>query len=131
VAVSQIFVSHSSKDKPIVDFFLEKFNDVGVKPVLMEYEKWSRNGRPNWIWIKDEIQQSKALFLLILTKNIVKNEHTQNWIAFEIEVASTCNPMIPVFVFMEKNVNFPVPYLSHYFDQSLSNTNHLFSLDVR
>lgn len=43
----------------------------GIKPVLMEYEKWSREGRPNWMWIKDGIQKSKALFL-ILTKNIVK-----------------------------------------------------------
>lgn len=53
MAASQIFISHSAKDKKIVDSFLAKLNDMGVKPVLMEYEKWSRNGRPNWIWIKD------------------------------------------------------------------------------
>lgn len=54
MAASQIFISHSAKDKKIVDSFLAKFNNVGgVKPVLMEYEKWSRNGRPNWMWIKD------------------------------------------------------------------------------
>ena|SRR5919108_1983276 len=91
-------------------------------------KKWSRNGRPNLVWIKDKIQKSKALFL-ILTKNIVKNQHTQNWVAFEIGIASACNPMISVFVFREENIDFPVPYLNHYFDQPLSNTNHLFSKD--
>ena len=39
MAASQIFISHSAKDKKIVDFFLKKFDDVGVKPVLIEYEK--------------------------------------------------------------------------------------------
>ena len=90
--------------------------------------KNGRDGRPNWLWIKDEIQRSKAFFL-ILTKNIVKNEHAQNWVAFEIGVASTRNPRIPVIVFREENVDFPVPYLSHYYDQPLSNTNHLLSHD--
>jgi hypothetical protein len=69
---SQIFISHSAKDNEISDFFIRKFDDTDVKPVLMEYEKWSRNDRPNWMWIKDEIQKSSMLFL-ILTKNIVKN----------------------------------------------------------
>jgi hypothetical protein len=126
---SQIFISHSAKDNEISDFFIRKFDDTDVKPVLMEYEKWSRNDRPNWMWIKDEIQKSSVLFL-ILTKNIVKNEYTQNWVAFEIGVAATSNPPIPIFVFREQNIDFPVPYLNYYFDQPLSNTRHLFSRDV-
>ncbi|MFL6315580.1 MAG: hypothetical protein ACJ73C_02425, partial [Nitrososphaeraceae archaeon] len=72
----------------------------------MEYEKWSRNDRPNWMLIKDEIQKSSALFL-ILTKNIVKNEYTQNWVAFEIGMAATSNAPIPNFVFREQNIDFP------------------------
>jgi hypothetical protein len=111
-----------------VDFFLQMFNDTGVKPVLMEYEKWSRNNKPNWFWIKNEIQKSAALFL-VLTKNIVKKEYTQNWVAFEVGVASNCNPSVPVFVFKEQNIDFPVPYVNHYFDQSLSNTQRLYSGD--
>jgi hypothetical protein len=38
----QIFISHSKKDSEIVDYFIDKFNDTGIKPVRMEYEKWSR-----------------------------------------------------------------------------------------
>lgn len=59
----QIFISHSAKDRIAVDYFVEKFTDTGVKPVLMEYEKWSRGGKRNWKWIKDEIQRSQNFFL--------------------------------------------------------------------
>jgi hypothetical protein len=31
-----------TKDRIIVDYFVQKFADTDVKPVLMEYEKWSR-----------------------------------------------------------------------------------------
>jgi hypothetical protein len=125
----QIFISHSAKDRKAVDYFVEKFTDTGVKPVLMEYEKWSIEGKPNWKWIKDEIQKSQKLFL-ILTKNIVKNEYTQNWVAFEVGVASTSNPSIPVFVFREEEIDFPVPYLTHYYDEPLSRKDYLFSKDI-
>jgi hypothetical protein len=116
----QIFISHSAKDKKVVEYFVNKFADTGVKPVLMEYEKWSRESKPNWKWIKDEIQKSKILFL-ILTLNLVKTEYTQNWVAFEVGVASTNN--LPVFVFKEEKVDFPVPYLTHCFDVPFSESD--------
>ena len=122
----QIFISNSAKDSQTVEYFVHKFNDTGVKPVRMEYEQWSRNCKPNWMWIKDEIQKSKVLFLL-LTKNIIKKEYTQNRVAFEIGIASMCAPLIPVFVFREENIDFPVPYLNHYFDQSFSKKTNLFA----
>lgn len=125
---NQIFLSHSSKDVEIVHYFLSKFDDTSVKPVLMEFEKWSRNRRPNWEWIRDEIRESKALFLL-LSNNITAKQQTQNWVSFEIGLASVCIPPIPVFVFQEENVHFPVPYLSHYFDQPFSSKTHLFTKD--
>jgi hypothetical protein len=48
----QIFISHSKKDSEIVDYFIDKFNDTGIKPVRMEYEKWSREHKANWMWDK-------------------------------------------------------------------------------
>lgn len=125
---NQIFLSHSRRDTEIVQYFVDKFNDTGIKPVLMEFEKWSRNRRPNWLWIKDEIKESKALFLL-LSKNITKKQQTQNWVSFEVGLASMCNPPLPVFAFEEERVFFPIPYLSHYFDQSFSTKTGLFAKD--
>jgi hypothetical protein len=124
----QVFLSHSRKDRQIVQYFVDKFDDTGIKPVLMEFEKWSRNRRPNWQWIKDEIKESKALFLL-LSRNITRKQQTQNWVSFEIGLASMCIPPIPVFVFEEEEVYFPIPYLSHYFDQSFSKKTGLFTKD--
>jgi hypothetical protein len=81
----QKFNSHSKKDSERVDYFIDKFNDTGVKPVRMEYEKWSREHKANWMWIRDEIQKSKALFL-ILTKNIVEKRHK----VFKVRVNFCC-----------------------------------------
>ncbi len=109
----QIFISHSGNDKEILDRVLEHFDDTGVKPVLMEKEKWSRMGKPNWIWIKAEIEKSKALFV-VLTQGVVSKPWTQNWVAFEIGVAAECNPPKSVYVIREEDIDFPVPYLDHY-----------------
>ena len=35
---------------------------------------WSREGKPNWMWIREEIQKSNTLFLM-LTNNIVEKAH--------------------------------------------------------
>ena len=107
---SQIFISHSSRDRKKTSFLRNLFDVTNVKPVLMEFEKRSRNNNPNWSWIKEEIQKSKAL-VVVLTKNITKRSFTQNWVAFEIGVAATCRPPLPIFVFRE-DVDFPVPYLT-------------------
>jgi hypothetical protein len=122
----QIFISHSRNDKKIVTYFVDKVKDIDTKAVLMEYESesLSRGDRPKWMWIRDEILKSKALFL-ILTKNIAEKTHTQNWVAFEIGVASTRSPVIPVLLFKEQNVNFPVPFVSHYFDKAFFDIKYL------
>jgi hypothetical protein len=107
-----------------MQFFRSLFDDTNVKPVFMEFEKWSRNYNPNWFWIKKEIQKSKAL-IVILTKNITMRTQTQNWVAFEIGVAASCKPSLPIFVFREENVDFPVPYLTWYFDEPVTSTDYL------
>ena len=45
-------------------------------------------------------------------------------------MASTSNPSVPVFVFTEEDIDFPVPYLTHYFDEPFSNKEDLFSRDI-
>jgi len=69
------------------------------------------------------------MHFLILTRNLTKTEYTQNWVAFEVGVASTIDPTIPVIVFTEENVDFPVPYLTHYFDAPFSEKVYGFKED--
>jgi hypothetical protein len=113
----QIFISHSGKDREIVDAIIRSFDGTGVQPILVEDIEWSKNHEPNWLWIKNQIVRSRALFV-ILSKGLIAQEHTQNWVAFEIGVAAGCDPPIPVCVITGEHVRFPVPYLNHYFPYS-------------
>jgi hypothetical protein len=120
----QVFISHSSRDRNQMQFFQDLFDDTNVKPIFMEFEKWSRNYNPNWLWIRKEIRKSKALFV-VLTKNITERKHTQNWVSFEIGVAAGCKPPLPIFVFREEDVDFPVPCLTWFFDEPVTRVDHL------
>jgi hypothetical protein len=121
----QIFISHSSRDKKFRVWLTRLFAGINtqnsragintrVKPVFMEYEEWKRT-EANWQWIKSEIEKSEAL-VLVLTRNIVNKEHTQNWVAYEIGVAATINKDVVVLRDRGgKAVNFPVPYFNEYY----------------
>ncbi len=118
----QIFISHSGKDREIVNAIIKSFEGTGVRPLLMEdvQDEVLRDGEANWQWIRKQIWNSEALFV-ILSKGLTAREHTQNWVAFEIGVAAGCEPPKPVFVIIGENVVFPVPYLNHYFPYSVTN----------
>jgi hypothetical protein len=118
----QIFFSHSGKDREIVDAILKSFDGTGVRPLLMEDVQYDvqLNEEANWRWIRRQIQKSEALFV-ILSKGLIAREHTQNWVAYEIGVAAGCEPPKPVFVITGEKVEFPVPYLNHFFPYSIAN----------
>ncbi|MFY3739940.1 MAG: hypothetical protein HMLIMOIP_000365 [Candidatus Nitrosomirales archaeon] len=110
----QIFISHTFEDVAEVNKLLQElFGDSGIKPFIAAMETWQRGAKPNWLWIKQEIEKSKALFLFV-TPSILKREHTQNWIAYETGVAATFNPPKPVWIFQIAPVEFKIPYLTHY-----------------
>ena len=54
-------------------------------------DKLASSKDPNWLQIKRWIQDSDAV-LLIITGEIIRQEHTQNWIAFEVGIAAGCDP---------------------------------------
>jgi hypothetical protein len=113
----KIFISHTQKDVEFLNIFDSVCARVGIDAFRSELE---RIKLPAWQTIRDEIQKSRALFLLI-GKELVKAqdshnyswEFTQNWIAFEIGVA--CDRGIDVWVVCDDElINFPVPYLNNY-----------------
>ena len=114
----KVFVSHTQKDIEFLDIFDRACARVGIDAFRSEFEELEL---PAWQTIRSEIRKSRALFLLV-GKELVKAqsyhesswEYTQNWIAFEIGVA--CERELDVWVICDDTkVNFPVPYLSHYF----------------
>lgn len=118
-STKKIFISHSGKDPKLIKVYRSYFDRTGVKPIFMEYEKWSQSkDEANWELINRYIKSSEAVFA-ILSRNVVDHPQTQNWVAYEIGVASACEPPKPVWVFREEQIKFPVPYLNHYMPYSM------------
>lgn len=121
--VVQLFMSHTKLDKEFCNRFDIQAARVGVKVFRSEFEEIKS---PAWETIKEQIDASDALFLLV-GKHLVKSQaaserdpklreewkHTQNWIAYEIGLASERE--IDVWVLCDLvDINFPVPYFNNY-----------------
>jgi len=119
-----VFISHSKYDREFCNSFDAACARVGLRSFRSEFENIEK---PEWKSIKREIKKSKALFLLV-GKELVKHQgtclstnqefsdwiFTQNWISFEIGVASNRRFMDVWVICDSVPINFPVPYLNNY-----------------
>lgn len=122
----QIFLSHSKHDKKIRNFFMASFSQVdGIIPQTMEF---GETLPPPWTHIKDEMEKSKAVFILLGEGVVESGIHTQNWISFEVGLA--CALKKDVWVFEQRNVDvhFPIPYLNYYFHYDPENDESLMKI---
>lgn len=119
---TKVFESHTKLDREFCDKFDTACARVGIDAFRSEYENIPA---PAWQTIRNELRQSKALFLLV-GKSLVDAqtihssdwEHTQNWISYEIGVASQLG--IDVWVLCDEvRINFVVPYLNNYIAYSI------------
>ena len=118
----KVFESHTKLDSEFCDVFDRACARVGIDAFRSEYESIQP---PAWQTIRNELRQSKALFLLV-GKSLVEAqtihssdwEYTQNWISYEIGVASQLG--IDVWVLCDEvKINFVVPYLNNYIPYSI------------
>jgi len=110
--MAQIFISHSKKDKEIIDFFLESFAGTKVKPHLEELEKDVPSGiTANQIG--KDILASNALFVL-LSVNVESLKHARDWVNWECGTA--VNKDIWIFEPSESfgEISIVSPRLNHY-----------------
>jgi hypothetical protein len=135
--VTQVFVSHSRRDKKYCESFALACKAVGLKPFRYEFEDIRP---PHWETLRKQISKSTALFLLIgreftdIQKNLKINTPeyhnwmaTQNWIAYEIGVSAQKG--IDVWVLCENtDVYFPVPYFTnlYFWEGNLAEQKELF-----
>jgi hypothetical protein len=118
----QIFLSHSRDDADIRDYFLKIFGLVGFKGKAVEFENVPP---PPWIYIKEEIEKSRALFLLLGENVVDRGIYTQNWISFEVGLACQMGKPIWVFEPDDREVLFPVPFFNYYVNYNLGNKESL------
>lgn len=95
------FISHSGKDKEVLAGVLEAFDFYNKTQssaphnkrhyIIMNEDALKASQEPYWLQIKNQIERSDAL-ILIISEGITAKEFTQNWVAFEVGVAAGCNP---------------------------------------
>ena len=120
VIMSQIFISHSKKDKKIKSFFSEIFVGTNVRAVFEEFERLIKGERTRDD-IKSDIDQSRAVFIL-LSENVDKTKHTRDWVLYESGVS--CNKDVWVFEpFSEYGkISVIAPSLRHYVVFNMNNS---------
>lgn len=122
--MSQIFVSHSSKDTELVSFLSKVFAATQVKAVFEEFEAILK-GPANAHRIVNDIRQSDAVFVL-LGKNVEALKHTRDWVGWESGVAAVTALETNKDVWVLESVaemdglSIVIPHLRHYvcFDPS-------------
>ena len=123
----KVFESHTKLDSGFCDVFDRACARVGIDAFRSEYESIEP---PAWKTIRNELRQSKALFLLVGESLVDAQkthgldwEYTQNWIAYEIGIASQLG--IDVWVLCDGiRINFVVPYLNNYIPYSIREPNN-------
>lgn len=108
----KIFISHSRLDGWLVEPVSELLKEAGVNPYVAGIETPEAKALPRKF--RDNIQNSNCVILL-LTKNVMKNQSTRDIINWEISAAHTLNK--PVYVFREEGVEVPlmISYITDYY----------------
>ncbi len=124
--MARIFVSHSKHDSDIVNFFSKAFatSRNGVKADIMEFEDLERKYAGREIAQRITNPDTQAVFVL-LGPGVRGALHTENWVTFEVGVASGLGKDVWVFEPLVNNVEFPVPYLNHYVMYQIDNMDYL------
>ena len=116
--MSQIFISHSSKDTDFKNLFSNAFAGSNVRAIYEEFEKILLKEITSEQITKD-IENSKAIFV-ILSQNVQNYPHTRDWVVWETGVAK--NKDIWIFEPFSQfgNISIVTPHLKHYviFDKS-------------
>lgn len=94
----RIFVSHSSKDTKMIGLVTLAFKNRDVAPFFARRVMMGKSPAEKIIAALDS---SLALFVL-MTSNVVYENHTRDWVVFEIGVAKAKG--IPVFCWLDENV---------------------------
>lgn len=118
----QAFLSHTGKDSDFCNIIDDAIKKIGFKVFRASLEE---RQYPQWKWIQDAMNNSNVLILAV-GKELVKNQSshskewhfTQNWISYEIGLASERE--IDIWVICDDvRINFPIPHLTFYLPYSL------------
>jgi hypothetical protein len=101
--MAQIFMAHSSKDKPLIDWMAANLRRIGIEVYVAGYDSPSPTSLDEKL--TREITRSQAIFL-ILTRNVARSKNTS--VIIQWEIATAQNKKKPVYVFSQKGVKVPL-----------------------
>jgi hypothetical protein len=119
--MADIFISHSKRDAETIATFCNIFARTTIRARLAEFEAYAI---PPWFQIKNYVQQSSALFLL-LSPHLTGTPYTQNWVSYEVGLACALNKPVWVYEAASNTAMFPVPYFTDYVFYDPRNRGHL------
>lgn len=129
-----VFVSHSRYDEEMVNFFSKVTARIGVPTHFMELENMG-NKQPgsriaDIIRSNSNIFENVQLLVVLLGRNLENPptptpQYTYSWVNYEVGVAAGCRK--PVLILEEINtpVNFPVPYVTDYFQYQMNDVEDI------
>lgn len=120
--MAQIFVSHSKEDENR-DFFHKVISGTSLKGIWMEFEDVAP---PPWSVIKYNVVRSNCV-IVSLSRPLASYDyrHTQNWIDFEVGLACAFDKHVWVLEPWREEIDFAVPYCTHYSLFESDNVDHL------
>jgi len=109
----QVFISHSSKDGRIIRLIEQYFKETFKGSILPFFaNKWITGENPAEK-ITREMRNSKVLFVL-MTKNVVDDRKTRDWVLFEIGIAKGIGKKIYAWKTVDIEVPEPVTMITDY-----------------
>ena len=111
--MTTIFISHSRKDKELVLATKRMLVNMGHTPIIEELIPDEKQKIIPYEEIRSNVEKSEFLFLF-LTDSVVATPFTQNWVIYEVGLASASSKKVFVFERMGTPVEFPIPYLTDY-----------------
>ena len=116
--MAQIFVSHSSKDRELVDVLTRAFASTKVRAVYEEFEAITE-GPATAKRILQHISQSNAIFV-VLGRQVEERKHTRDWVGFESGAAAASALQVNKDVWVlesaadTESLSVVIPHLNHY-----------------
>jgi hypothetical protein len=107
--MSKIFLSHSRKDKELVDLVKRSMGVMSFQTVVYEDLPDEDRPKPDWNAIKEQIQYSDMVFLFI-TSNVSNSQHTTYWVNHEVSLASAYEKPLIVFQLEGDHPELPIGY---------------------
>lgn len=111
--LSKVFISHSKREKKLIEDIKSALDNIKITSIIEEFIDEDKKLPIPWKEIYKNVNSSKAVYLF-LTDEVVRTQHTKNWVIFEDGIASALGKQLFLFERDGIPIDYPVPYVTDY-----------------